>query len=102
VWPSVIATDCELALINALDKHFPALRTKRVLCFWHIAKCVTTHCKALFPTIERWEEFEKGFTELVFAKTIEQYKDILSEFQAEFHWNDGNLHVAPLDATLTE
>ena len=33
VWPSVIVTDCKLAQINALDKHFPALRTKRVLYF---------------------------------------------------------------------
>jgi hypothetical protein len=50
--------------------------------------------------MERWEEFEKGFTELVYTnKTIEQYKDILSEFQAEFHWNDGNPHVAPLNVT---
>jgi hypothetical protein len=102
VWPLVIATDCESALIKALDKHFPAFRTKRVLCFWHIAKCVTTYCKALFPTMERWEEFEKGFTELVYAKSIEQYEDILSEFKAEFHWNNGNPHVAPLDATPME
>lgn len=102
VWPSVIATDCETALIKALDKHFPSFRSKRVLCFWHISKCVTTHCKALFPTMERWEEFEKGFKEVVFAKTTEEYEDILSEFKAEFHWNNGNPHVTPLDATLAE
>jgi hypothetical protein len=52
--------------------------------------------------MERWEEFEKGFTELFLAKTIEQYEDILSKFQAEFHWNNGNPHVAPLDATPIE
>jgi hypothetical protein len=52
--------------------------------------------------MERWEEFEKGFTELVYAESIEQYEDILSEFKAEFHWNNGNPHVAPLDATLME
>jgi hypothetical protein len=33
IWPSVIATDCETALIIAIDRHFPAIRTKRVLCY---------------------------------------------------------------------
>jgi hypothetical protein len=102
VWPSVVATDCEIALIKALDKHFPVFQTRRVLCFWHIAKCVTTHCKALFSTMERWEEFEKGFKEVVYAKTEDQYEDILSELKAEFHWNDGNPHVVALDATPEE
>jgi hypothetical protein len=53
IWPSVITTDYEVALIKASDKYFPAFRSKRVLYFWHIAKCVTTKYKAYFSTIER-------------------------------------------------
>jgi hypothetical protein len=37
-----------------------------------------------------------------FAKTSEEYEDILSEFKAEFHWSDGNPHITPLDATPAE
>jgi hypothetical protein len=33
IWPLVIATDCEPALISAVSTHFPAIRTKRVLCY---------------------------------------------------------------------
>jgi hypothetical protein len=53
VYPSVLATDCEVALISALERHFPAIRTKVVLCFWHILKNVTLHCKSKFETIDR-------------------------------------------------
>ena len=53
LWPSIIATDCEIALIKAVDHHFPAIRTKRVLCYWHISKYVVTHYKTLFTTMER-------------------------------------------------
>jgi hypothetical protein len=73
----VVAPDAEPALISAVEKHFPVIKTKRVLCFWHITKNVLTNCKALFLIIERWEEFEKAFKEVVFAKTKQQYKDIL-------------------------
>jgi hypothetical protein len=33
IWPSVIATDCKAAFITAINRHFPAIRTKRVLCY---------------------------------------------------------------------
>lgn len=102
IWPSVIATDCEVALIEAIDKYFPAFRSKRALCYWHIAKCVTTKCKAFFSTIERWEGFLKGFNQVVFAKTQEEYEDILAEFKAEFHWNDGNPYSLLANATPEE
>src|SRR6266536_3602496 len=53
VWPSVIRTDCELALIKAIEKHFPILKTKRILYFWHIAKNLLVNYKDLFLTEER-------------------------------------------------
>jgi hypothetical protein len=61
IWPSVVATDCEPALISAVLTHFPAIRTKGVLCYWHISKCVLSNCKALFGTMERWEEYAQFF-----------------------------------------
>jgi hypothetical protein len=53
IWLLVVATNAKLALISVVKKHFPAIKAKRVLCFWHIAKIMLTNYKALFPTIER-------------------------------------------------
>ena len=33
IWPLVVATDCEPALIIAMSTHFPAICTKCVLCY---------------------------------------------------------------------
>lgn len=51
-WPSVLATDCKVALIGALENHFPIIRSKIILCFWHICKNIALHCKARFETAE--------------------------------------------------
>ena len=53
IFPSIIGTDYELALLKALDLTFPTIRTKRFLCFWHICKNVLVNCKAKFSTIDR-------------------------------------------------
>jgi len=100
IWPSVIATDCEPALISAVSTHFPAIHTKRVLCYWHVSKCVLSNCKALFGTMERWEEYSQFFQKVVFSKTEDEYEDRLEEFKTEFNWNNGNPHV-PLAPSLT-
>jgi len=85
VWPSIFATDSEVALIGALERHFPPIRTKIILCFWHICKNVALHCKARFETADRWEDFIKGFRDVVQAKTEEDFDDILEEWKVEFH-----------------
>lgn len=46
----VMLTDCELALINAIDTLFPT--TSLFLCRWHINKNVVKACKKHFPTKE--------------------------------------------------
>jgi hypothetical protein len=102
IWPSVVATDCELALIKAIERYFPAIHTKRVLCYWHIAKNIMANCKALFPTIERWEDFERECRNIVFAKSEDEYEDILQEFKVEFSYNDGIPHRALASTTSKE
>ena len=57
------------------------------------------NCKALFGTIERWEEYIQLFQKVVFSKTKDEYEDMLEEFKTEFNWNNRNPHV-PL-ASLT-
>jgi hypothetical protein len=84
IYPSVLATDCKPALLKLLERHFPSIRTKIVLCFWHICKNVILHCKAKFETIEPWKGFLKGFCQVVQAKT-EEFEDILTEWQTKYH-----------------
>lgn len=79
IWPSVIVTDCEEALIQAVDKRFPLIRTKMILCYWHASCNVVKRCKQYFETEERWEEFMKGFKRCVYAKTEEEFEDIVNE-----------------------
>ena len=102
VWPSAIGTDRELALINAIEWCFPPIRTKHLLCYWHVSKCILTNCKSLFETIERWEEFLQAFNQVIFSKTEEQYSDILDEFKLNFNWNEGHLHVISPNSTPEE
>lgn len=93
VFPSVIATDCDQALINAVSLNFPTIRTKTVLCYWHISKNVLKNCKVHFEDEHRWEEFIKGFKDCVYAKTEEEFEDCIAEWKLEFNWNDGVPHT---------
>jgi hypothetical protein len=79
VFPLVIATDCDKALIHAVKAKFPTARTKMVLCFWHVGKNVIVNCKKFFKTKEAWELFLKGFKACVYAKTEKEFKDIVKE-----------------------
>src|SRR5882762_3679112 len=78
IWPSVIATDCDEGM-NVL-----------------------TDCKKFFETEEAWEPFLRGFKAWVFAKTEEEFEDIVSEWKEEFYWNDGRPWEAGVDATPEE
>ena len=98
-WPSVIAIDCEQALISIVSTHFPTIRSKHVLCYQYISKCLLTHCKALFGIVERQEEFMQFFQKVMFSKTEDEYEDLLEEFKEEFNQNEGNLYLATLNLT---
>jgi MULE transposase domain len=50
IWPSVIATDCDEALMHAVESMFPPAQSKMVLCFWHVSMNVVTNCKKFFET----------------------------------------------------
>ena len=60
------------------------------------------NCKAKFETEERWEEFITMFRDVVFAKTEEEFEDLLAEWKTEFNWNDGNTHRALANSTAQE
>ena len=55
VTPVVVATDRELALMNAISIVFP--QTKNVLCIWHINKNILTHTRKHFNDSNEFEQF---------------------------------------------
>ena len=93
IWPSIIGTDCEENLMAALESNFPLIRTKFVICYWHVSMNVVRNCKQYFETAERWDEFFKAFQACVYANTIDEFNDAVVDFKAEFNWNNGDPHV---------
>ncbi|KAL3517627.1 hypothetical protein ACH5RR_020216 [Cinchona calisaya] len=61
--PSVIVTDRELALMNAIEIVFPS--TTNLLCVWHIEKNILSKCKKYFEEKEAWETFILSWTNLI-------------------------------------
>jgi len=81
--PSVIVTDRELALMNAIGIVFPTAR--HLLCRWHISKNVTTNCKKMFEGNEKWQKFLLGWNTVVYSSTEEEYLDHCATLVKEFH-----------------
>ena len=50
IFPSIVVTDCEQALIQAIESKFPAIRTKTAICYWHVSMNVVKNCKQYFET----------------------------------------------------
>jgi histone-lysine N-methyltransferase SETD2 len=63
ITPSVIVTDCDLALIAAINKTFP--HATKLLCAWHIVKNVITKVKGYFTTNEDFSKFLADWQALV-------------------------------------
>jgi hypothetical protein len=53
--PTTIATDRELALMNAMPGVFPSAHN--VLCMWHIEKSILTNCRRHFSNDDDWNDF---------------------------------------------
>ncbi|XP_028060852.1 uncharacterized protein LOC114264436 [Camellia sinensis] len=82
VVPTVIVTDRELALMNAIHKIFPSAR--HLLCRWHISKNVLTKCKKMFETQQKWEKFNHEWNSVVYSSFEIQYDERLKSLLKEF------------------
>ena len=69
--PSVLLTDCQLALIRACWTVFP--KADALLCIWHIDKNVETHCRQYFDTMDDWEDFYTGWHRVMYAQTADEF-----------------------------
>ena len=70
--PGVIATDRELALMNAIEQEFPL--AKNILCFWHIKMAFQSFLgKGLDD--DGIKDFSEDFMEVVHAATVADFSE---------------------------
>lgn len=79
--PTVIVTDRDLALMNAIEKVFP--NAKHLLCRWHIDKNVTANCRKHFDE-KAWPLFMHSWTSLMFSSDIPTYERLLAALKRDF------------------
>ncbi|XP_020418037.1 protein FAR-RED ELONGATED HYPOCOTYL 3 [Prunus persica] len=80
--PSVIVTDRELALMNALHEVFPGVR--HLLCTWHINKGVLGKFKNVFEDKASPDKFLISWNMLVSSNTEAEYERHLLALQTNF------------------
>ncbi|XP_058198378.1 PKS-NRPS hybrid synthetase cheA-like [Rhododendron vialii] len=79
--PSVIVTDRELALMNAITNVFP--HATNLLCRWHIGKNVLAKCRKMFDD-KMWEEFICSWGLVVLSSSVAQYEERLCVLKRNF------------------
>lgn len=77
-----MGTNCEEALIRALQAVFPS--TKHALCLWHVDKNVLTNCKPSFDTEESWQAFYDDWHGVLYGATEPIFEAKWAEFQAKY------------------
>lgn len=83
VSPSVLLTDNEQALINAITQVFP--NSTHLLCSWHIFKNIQLHCRKHFKSEAEWSTFRMEWNKLIQSSSASQYMQNFSQFSLS--WN---------------
>ena len=78
VYPRVMVTDRERALISASQNVFPQISL--ILCRWHIGNNVLKACKKHFETEEAWDTFYSQWNSLINSISEPEYEEHLREF----------------------
>lgn len=82
-YPTVIVTNCERALANAIHLEFPIAR--HLFCIWHINNNVLTNCKRQFDTKEAWETFFSAWQKVVYASSFNEYINSWNEMNTAYN-----------------
>ncbi|XP_052627581.1 protein FAR-RED IMPAIRED RESPONSE 1-like [Lactuca sativa] len=77
--PSVIMSDRELALMNAINMVFP--NTTNLLCIWHIEKNVLANCKKHFPHTEEFDIFMSSWNNVAYSTSKTIFEHNWGEFE---------------------
>lgn len=70
--PSTIVTDCEIALMNAIDVTFP--EANALLCQWHIEKNLVSNLKRHFSSHEEFQHLLLDWKTLVSSKNHNEFQ----------------------------
>ncbi|XP_058202983.1 PKS-NRPS hybrid synthetase cheA-like [Rhododendron vialii] len=79
--PSIIVTNRELALMNAIAHVFP--QATNLLCRWHIGKNVLAKYRKMFDD-KMWEEFICSWGLVVLSSSVAQYEECLCVLKRNF------------------
>jgi hypothetical protein len=82
ILPSVISTDCDQGLRNAISYIFPDSAT--LLCLWHANKNIQQHCRAKFTTMEAYNDFFQSWLSIVRSPSLSEYNTRLLQFQTQY------------------
>nr|KAJ0224070.1 hypothetical protein LSAT_V11C200072610 [Lactuca sativa] len=77
--PSVIMSDRELSLMNAIKTVFP--NTINLLCIWHIEKNVLANCKKHFTNTDEFDIFMSNWNNVAYSTTSTIFESTLGEFE---------------------
>ncbi|KAH1082806.1 hypothetical protein J1N35_022567 [Gossypium stocksii] len=85
MYPHVIVTDREWALMNACQQVFPY--ATRLLCRWHITENIKKHCRQSIKSQHEWDSFHAMWTVLVespmwilYTENYRKLQSMLSEY----------------------
>ena len=87
LFPSVIVTDRELALMNAIERIFPD--ATHLLCRWHINKNVLAKCKKLLGTKDQWDVFNSAWNMLMQSHDAPTMKERIERLCHDFAHSPG-------------
>jgi len=80
VYPTVIFSDRDLALMNAIEVVFP--EACNLLCRFHINKNVKAKCKMLVPPREAWDVIVKAWATIVDCTDCEAIPKCVEKFES--------------------
>ncbi|KAH1130622.1 hypothetical protein J1N35_002000 [Gossypium stocksii] len=85
MYPRVIVTDRELALMNAWQQVLPD--ATRLLCRWHITENIKKHCRQSINSQHEWDSFRamwnvlvKSPTWILYTENYRKLQSMLSEY----------------------
>ncbi len=80
--PGVVVTDCDFALLNALQRAFPS--SHHILCRWHVRRSIQTRCKSHFSS--RRASNRQGTCVLASQQPLDSLNDSVKDFMSD--WDD--------------
>jgi len=80
VYPTVIVSDRDLALMNVIQNVFP--EACNLLCRFHINKNVKVKCKMLVHPREAWDVVMKAWTSVIDCKDCEAFPKCVEGFES--------------------